>query len=234
MIKPMKSFKVWAENAIKSLKKNASYSGREKNLLAYNSSKNDSIIKSMKLPFVCKILDGRYKIYSDVNMSKKDVVFISFYSDRPGISVMLAAISFYIYKTKGSVSFIDIYDIIGDDNDKLVDIFSNIWDDQKIEGSNMLDDINFVKSFDKENNEEISFNDKKEMIKRFKEITDINLFNYMDTILLKIGVFSIDIIAFDDFLHSKYGIYENDGMSMKEFITSKFGEEASNIIEKII
>lgn len=234
MIKPMKSFKVWAENAIKSLKRNASYSGREKNSLAYNSSKNDVIIKSMELPPLCKMLDSRYKIYSGVNMDKKDVIFISFYSDRPGISVMLAAISFYVYKTKGSVSFIDIYDIIGDDNDKLVDIFSNIWDDQKIGGRNMLDDDGFVKSFDKENKEETSFNDKREMIKRFKEITDINLFNYIDTILLKMGVFSIDIIAFDDFLHSKYGIYENDGLSMKEFITSKFGEEASSIIEKMI
>lgn len=230
----MKSFKVWAENAIKSLKRNASYSGREKNSLAYNSSKNDAIIKSMELPPLCKILDSKYKIYSGVNMDKKDVIFISFYSDRPGISVMLAAISFYIYKTKGSVSFVDVYDIIGDDNDKLVDIFSNIWNDQKIGGRNMLDDAGFVKSFDKENKEEASFSDKKEMIKRFKEITDINLFNYMDTILLKMGVFSIDIIAFDDFLHSEYGIYENDGMSMKEFITSKFGEEASNIIEKMI
>lgn len=234
MIKPMKSFKVWAENAIKSLKRNASYSGREKNSLAYNSSKNDAIIKSMELPSLCKILDSRYKIYSGINMDKKDVIFISFYSDRPGISVMLAAISFYVYKTKGSVSFIDIYDIIGDDNDKLVNIFSNIWDDQKIGGRNMLDDDGFVKSFDKENKEEASFNDKREMIKRFKEITDINLFNYIDTILLKMGVFSIDIIAFDDFLHSKYGVYENDGLSMKEFITSKFGEEASSIIEKMI
>lgn len=234
MINPMKSFKVWAENAIKSLKRNASYSGREKNSLAYNSSKNDAIIKSMELPPLCKILDSRYKIYSGINMDKKDVIFISFYSDRPGISVMLAAISFYVYKTKGSVSFIDIYDIIGDDNDKLVNIFSNIWDDQKIGGRNMLDDDGFVKSFDKENKEEASFNDKREMIKRFKEITDINLFNYMDTILLKMGVFSIDIIAFDDFLHSKYGVYENDGLSMKEFITSKFGEEASSIIEKMI
>lgn len=234
MIKPMKSFKSWAEDAIKSLKKNASYSGREKNSLAYNSSKNDSAIKSMELPPVCEILDSRYKLYSGVNMNKKDAIFISFYSDRPGISVMLAAISFYVYKTKGSVSFVDIYDIIGDDNDKLVNIFSNIWDSQKIEGRNMLDDIDFVKSFDKENNKEASFGDKREMIKRFKEITGINLFNYIDTILLKMGVFSIDIIAFDDFLHSKYGIYENDGMSMKEFITSKFGEEASNIIEKMI
>lgn len=230
----MNSFKIWAENAIKSLKKNASYLGKEKNTLAYNDKRNDSIIKSMELPFVCEILNKRYKMYSDMYMNKKDVIFISFYSDRPGISVILAAISFYIYKTKGSVSFIDIYDIIGDDKDSLIDVFSNIWDEQKIEGYNMLDNVNFVKDFDKEYDKDASFNDKKEMIKRFKEITNINLFNYIDTVLLKMGVFSIDIIAFDDFLHSKYGIYENDGMSMKEFITNKFGKEASDIINKII
>lgn len=234
MIKSMNSFKIWAENAIKSLKKNASYSGKEKNTLAYNDKRNDSIIKSMELPFVCEILNKRYKMYSDMYMNKKDVVFISFYSDRPGISVILAAISFYIYKTKGSVSFIDMYDIIGDDKDSLIDVFSNIWDEQKIEGCNMLDNVNFVKDFDKEYDKDVSFNDKKEMIKRFKEITNINLFNYIDTVLLKMGVFSIDIIAFDDFLHSEYGIYENDGMSMKEFITNKFGKEASDIINKII
>lgn len=57
---------------------------------------------------------------------------------------------------------------------------------------------------------------------------------YLDHISLSTGRFRIDIIQFDDNLKAEYADEYPEGMSIKEFITFKFGENASNLIERLL
>ena len=102
--------------------------------------------------FFLEITKSRLNSYNrekKYEYNEKDIPFLTLYSDRPGISVMMAAIFFYLLKKNGKATFLDLYDIIGDPIDNNLEIlhikvFEEIWDMQKHEGSNLLDDINFV------------------------------------------------------------------------------------------
>ena len=83
-------------------------------------------------------------------------------------------------------------------------------------------------------NENPAFNRFNELKDEFYKITNINLFNFIDTLLFKMGIITIDVLAFDDFILRKYGDYMKDRLSMSDFIRLKFGDRAVEIIEKMI
>lgn len=102
--------------------------------------------------FFLEITKSRLNSYNrekKYEYNEKDIPFLTLYSDRPGISVIMAAIFFYLLKKNGKATFLDLYNIIGvpiDNNLEILHtkVFEDIWDMQKHEGSNLLDDINFV------------------------------------------------------------------------------------------
>ena len=69
--------------------------------------------------------------------------------------------------------------------------------------------------------------------KKFKEIFGTTISEFEDKMVEKnTGIFSFDIISFDDFLIEQ-GYNQDDG-SMAEFVTEKYGIEAKKLIEDIL
>lgn len=140
------TFDEWAEYAISELKKDAVFKMRDRMFEVYRIGLPDITF------FFLEITKSRLNSYNrekKYEYNEKDIPFLTLYSDRPGISVMMAAIFFYLLKKNGKATFLDLYDIIGDPIDNNLEIlhikvFEEIWDMQKHEGSNLLDDINFV------------------------------------------------------------------------------------------
>lgn len=140
------TFDEWAEYAISELKKDAVFDMKDKMLEIYKIGLPDITF------FLLEITKSRLQLYNKekkYEYNEKDVSFLTLYSDRPGISVMMAAIFFYLLKKNDKATFLDLYNIIGDPIDDNLEIlhtkvFENIWDMQKCEGSNLLDNINFV------------------------------------------------------------------------------------------
>lgn len=140
------TFDEWAEYAISELKKDAVFNTKDRMLEVYKIGLPDITFSLLEITKSRLRLYNREKKYE---YNEKDIPFLTLYSDRPGISVMTAAIFFYLLKKNGKATFLDLYDIIGDPIDNNLEIlhtkvFEDIWDMQKHEGSNLLDDINFV------------------------------------------------------------------------------------------
>lgn len=71
--------------------------------------------------------------------------------------------------------------------------------------------------------------------KRFKQITEINPWDYKDNIMIAAtNSFQLDIIKMDEFLQTKYPDEYKEDMSMSDFLVTKFGEEANGIIDRMI
>ena len=69
--------------------------------------------------------------------------------------------------------------------------------------------------------------------KKFKEIFGTTISEFEDKIVEKnTGIFSFDIISFDDFLIEQ-GYNQDDG-SMASFVTNRYGIEAKELIEDIL
>lgn len=140
------TFDEWAEYAISELKKDAVFDMKDKMLEIYKIGLPDITF------FLLEITKSRLRLYNrekKYEYNEKDIPFLTLYSDRPGISVMMATIFFYLLKKNDKATFLDLYNIIGDPIDYNLEIlhtkvFEDIWDMQKHEGSNLLDDINFV------------------------------------------------------------------------------------------
>ena len=140
------TFDEWAEYAINKLKKDAVFKMKDRMLEIYKVGLPNITF------FFLEITKSRLRSYNrekKYEYNEKDIPFLTLYSDRPGISVMIAAIFFYLLKKNGKATFLDLYNIIGDpidDNLEIlhVKVFEDIWNMQKCEGSNLLDDINFV------------------------------------------------------------------------------------------
>lgn len=140
------TFDEWAEYAISELKKDAVFKMKDRMLEVYRIGLPDITF------FFLEITKSRLNAYNREKKyvyNEKDIPFLTLYSDRPGISVMMAAIFFYLLKKNGKTTFLDLYNMIGDPIDDNLEIlhtkvFEDIWDMQKREGSNLLDDINFV------------------------------------------------------------------------------------------
>ena len=140
------TFDEWAEYAISELKKDAVFKMRDRMLEVYRIGLPDITF------FFLEITKSRLNAYNrekKYEYNEKDIPFLTLYSDRPGISVIMAAIFFYLLKKNGTATFLDLYNIIGDPIDNNLEtlhtkVFEDIWDMQKHEGSNLLDDINFV------------------------------------------------------------------------------------------
>ena len=58
------------------------------------------------------------------------------------------------------------------------------------------------------------------------------LYKYIDKMLLSMGVYSFDIIGFDDYLHT-IGYIENKHGSIKDYILKTYGNKAVKLIEKL-
>lgn len=140
------TFDEWAEYAISELKKDAVFNTKNKMFEIYKIGLPD-----ITFPLL-EITKSRLRLYNKekkYEYNEKDIPFLTLYSDRPGISVMMAAIFFYLLKKNGKATLLDLYNIIGDPIDRNLEIlhtkvFEEIWDMRKHEGSNLLDDINFV------------------------------------------------------------------------------------------
>lgn len=74
----------------------------------------------------------------------------------------------------------------------------------------------------------------RDLISEFYNLTGINLYRYLDPLIIKLNGFGIDIIAFDDYLHSKFGDYEKMVGSMKDLLKLRYGDRASEIFETLI
>ena len=78
-------------------------------------------------------------------------------------------------------------------------------------------------------------------VKRFIENYNHDFQKYFNADLSKfLGILAVadipdfDIVKFDEFLHKEYGYNEEEHGSMKNFVTERFGEDASNLIIKLI
>jgi hypothetical protein len=58
------------------------------------------------------------------------------------------------------------------------------------------------------------------------------LYKYIDKMLLSMGVYSFDIIGFDDYLHT-IGYIENKHGNIKDYILKTYGNKAVKLIEKL-
>ena len=58
------------------------------------------------------------------------------------------------------------------------------------------------------------------------------LYKYIDKMLLSMGVYSFDIIGFDDYLHT-IGYIENKHGSIKDYILKTYGNKAVKLIETL-
>jgi len=58
---------------------------------------------------------------------------------------------------------------------------------------------------------------------------------YLEQVLVPMGLVKIDILRLDDFLHEKYPNYEEElGLSMEELLDQKYSVEASRFVKSFI
>ena len=80
----------------------------------------------------------------------------------------------------------------------------------------------------------MTFNEFKKVNEDFKRIFGVTSIGFLDSVFALGGIFTIDIVKFDDFLHKKYGEYESEGMSMEEVIYKHYDMEGVNLIKRYI
>lgn len=71
---------------------------------------------------------------------------------------------------------------------------------------------------------------------RFGMLFGVRLSHFIDNMRSAIvtGRVTIDLYKLDSWLHEKHGNYEESGLSMQELIIREYGEEANEIIKKLI
>ena len=81
------------------------------------------------------------------------------------------------------------------------------------------------------------------LIKEFRYLTGINLWNFKEPIIMAItGEFSLNIVAFDDELGKRDSEYSGEetmykgkeGVSTSDYLILKYGERANEIIDLLI
>jgi len=68
----------------------------------------------------------------------------------------------------------------------------------------------------------------------FKKYFNVDLDRFIDKRLLCLGVYTCDIIKFDEYMHKYYGYNEAEHGSLNDFLKLKFGIGAVELIDKLI
>ena len=74
----------------------------------------------------------------------------------------------------------------------------------------------------------------KELSKKFKAIFEFNVEVFLTPIFVAAGLFSFDIMKFDDWYKKKYGDYEDNKTSLSDAIEKRFGKEVKCTMEKLL
>lgn len=85
-------------------------------------------------------------------------------------------------------------------------------------------------------NDTCNFEDFYQVAERFGLLFGTRLIHFIDNMRTAIvtGRVTIDLCKLDSWLHEKHVDYEKSGLSMQELIRKEYGEEANEIIKKLI
>jgi len=73
----------------------------------------------------------------------------------------------------------------------------------------------------------------KSYTKKFQETFGAPLGGFTDPGLAMIGIYSFDIVRFDEFMHKK-GYTEEEYGSLKSYIAKRYGKESAELIKTLI
>ena len=80
----------------------------------------------------------------------------------------------------------------------------------------------------------LNYKQKEEFELLFKKYFNVDLDRFIDKRLLPFGIYTCDIIKFDEYMYKYYGYNEPEHGSLSDFLKLKFGNEADVLIEKLI